>query len=98
MLAWPSKSMNSSIGGMTEFGCGLWIDNRCLALLCVSLCPLFPYGNHAQLGGGSDAERVRSTLAYGWVECCSEIASCRESSSQDKYSFILSLQLYLFMK
>ena len=52
------------------------------------MCSLVPCGNHAQLGGGSDAERVRSTLAYGWVERCSDIASCREASSQDKYSCI----------
>ena len=73
---------------MIVFGCGYWINNRCLALLCVSLFPLVPYGNHAQLEGGIDAERVRSTLAYGWVECCSDIASCREAYSQDKYPCI----------
>ena len=88
MLAWLSKSKNPPVSGMTMFGCGYWLDNRCLALLCVSLCPLVPRGNHAQLGGGSDAERVRSTLAYGWVERCSDIASCEEASSQDKYSCI----------
>ena len=38
-------------------------------------------GNHVHLRGGSDAERVRSTLAYGWVECCSDIAGCGEASS-----------------
>ena len=39
---------------------------------------MFPYSleNHAQLGGGSAAERLRSTLAYGWVERCSDIAGC----------------------
>ena len=93
MLSWLSKSKNPPVSGLAVFGSG-----RCLALLCVSLCPLVPCGNHAQLRGGSDAERVRSTLAYGWVERCSDIASCREVSSQDKYSCILSLQLYFFMK
>ena len=88
MLAWLSKSKNPSVSGMTMFGCGYWIDFGCLALLCVSLCPLVPCGNHAQLGGGNDTERVRSTLAYGWVETCSDIASCAEASSQDKYSCI----------
>ena len=39
--------------------------------------PLIPCGNHAQLGGGSVAERLMSTLAYGWVECCSDVAGCR---------------------
>ena len=81
MLSWLSKSKNPSVSGMTVFGCGYWRDNRCLALLCVSLFPLVPCGNHAQLGGGSDVDRVRSTLAYDWVECCSDIASCEEASS-----------------
>ena len=88
MLARLSKPNNSSVSGLYVFGCGYWFDCGCLALLCVSMCPLVPYGNHAQLGGGSDAERVRSTLAYGWVECCSNIASCGEDYSQDKYPCI----------
>ena len=70
------------------FGCGYWLDYGRLALFCVTLCPLVPYGNHAQLEGGSDAERVRSTLAYGWVEHCSDVASCREAYSQYKYPII----------
>ena len=39
---------------------------------------MFPYSleNHAQLGGGSVAERLKSTLAYGWVERCSDVAGC----------------------
>ena len=62
------------------------------------LCPLVPCGNHAKLRGGSDAERVRSTLAYGWVERCSDITSCEEASSQDKYSCLcLTLQLYFLV-
>ena len=81
MLAWLSKSKNPSISGLIVFGCGYWLDSRCLALLCVSQCPLVPCGNHAQLGGGSDVERVRSTLAYGWVERCNDIASCGTASS-----------------
>ena len=32
--------------------------------------------NHAQLVGGSVPERLRSTLAYGWVERCSDVAGC----------------------
>ena len=45
--------------------------------LCVSLLVPYSLGNHAQLGGGSVAERLRSTLAYGWVERCSNVAGCR---------------------
>ena len=62
-----------------------------MVLLCVSLCSLVPCGNHAQLGGGSGAERLRNTLAYGWVERCSNIASCKEASSQDKYFLVFNL-------
>ena len=42
----------------------------------------FPYSleNHAQLEGGSVAERLRSMLAYGCVECYSDIAGCGTSS------------------
>ena len=43
---------------------------------------MFPYSleNHAHLEGGNAAERLRSTLAYGWVECCSDVAGCGMSS------------------
>ena len=44
--------------------------------ICVSLLVPYSLGNHAQLEGGSVVERLRSTLAYGWVEHCSDIASC----------------------
>ena len=81
MLVWLSKSKNPPVSGLNVFGCGYWLEFGCLALLCVNLCPIVPCGNHAHLGGGSDAERVRSTLAYGWVERCSDIAGCREYSS-----------------
>ena len=54
--------------------------------LCVSLLVPYSLGNHAHLGGGSVAERLRSTLAYGWVERCSDVASCGTSFFQDKYS------------
>ena len=49
---------------------------------------LIPRGNHAQLGGGSAAKRLMSTLAYGWVERFSDIASCGEAYSQDKYFLV----------
>ena len=90
MLAWLSKSRNPFVSGLTVFGCGYWIEFGCLVLLCVNLCSLVPCGNHAQLRGGSGAERLRSTLAYGWVEHCNDIASCREASSQDKYFLVLN--------
>ena len=35
--------------------------------------------------GGSAAERLMSAVAYGWVECCSDIAGCRTNFFQDKY-------------
>ena len=38
-----------------------------LPWLCVSLLIPYSLGNHAQVGGGSAAERLRSTWAYGWV-------------------------------
>ena len=44
--------------------------------LCVSLFVPYSLENHAQLGGGSVAERLRSTLAYGLVEHCSDVAGC----------------------
>ena len=91
MLVWQSKSKNPPVSGMTVFGSGYWFDCGCLALLCVSLCTLFPYENHAQLGGGSDAERLMSTLAYGWVERCNDIVSCRTTQLQDKCSLVFSV-------
>ena len=58
--------------------------------LCVSL--LFPSAlwNHAQLEGGSDAERLMSKLAYGWVERCNNVASCGLAYSRDKYSCVFN--------
>ena len=41
---------------------------------------LIPWEDHAQLGGGSVAGRLRSTLAYGWVERCNDVAGCGTSS------------------
>ena len=48
----------------------------------MSLLVSFSLGNHAHLGGGNVAERLRSTLAYGWVEHCSDIAGCGELHSK----------------
>ena len=97
MLAWLSKSKNPYVSGMTVFGCGYWIDCGCTVLLCVILYSLVPCGNHAQLGGGSDAERLMKTLAYVWVECCSDIASCGPASFQDKYSCVITSATIFFL-
>ena len=53
-------------------------------------------GNHAQLRGSHVAERLRSTLAYGWVEHCSDIAGCGEASSQDKYFLVYLISATVF--
>ena len=91
MWDWLGKSKNPSVIGLTVFGCDYWLDCGCIVLLCASLCPLVPCGNHAQLGGGSGAERLRTTLTYVWVECCSDIASYGQASSQDKYFLVFNL-------
>ena len=52
----------------------------CYSLLCVILLVPYSLGSHAQLGGGSVAERSKSTLAYGWVERCSDVAGYGMSS------------------
>ena len=49
--------------------------------LCVSLLVPYSLGNHAQLRGGGVAERLRISPAYGWVECCSDVAGCGMNSS-----------------
>ena len=59
---------------------------------------LIPCGNHSQLGGGSVAERLMSTLAYGWVERCSDIAGCGTSFFIRQVSLVFkSLYLHLIM-
>ena len=62
-----------------------------MVLFCVSM--LFPISlwNHAQLEGDSGAEKLMSTLAYGWVERCNDVASCGTSFFQDKYSYLFDL-------
>ena len=68
--------------------------------LCVSLLVPYSLGNHAQLGGGSVAERLMSTLAYGWVERCSDVAGCGAIySSKDKFCCysISANYIYCFM-
>ena len=60
----------------------MWAWLICVPWLCVSLLDPYTFGNHAQLGGGSVAERLMSTLDYGWVERCSDVVGCRMSSCQ----------------
>jgi len=48
----------------------------CAPWLCISLQLTLFRRNHAQLRGDSVAERLMSTLAYGWVERCSGVAGC----------------------
>ena len=71
-----------------------WWTDKPSSVGLVVLCPLghvqacnwpLSWRNHAQLGGGSVAERLISTLAYGWVECCNDVASCGTTQLQDKY-------------
>ena len=38
----------------------------CFPWLCVSLLVPYSLGNYARLRGGSVAERLMTTLAYGW--------------------------------
>ena len=51
---------------------------------------LIPCGNHAQLGGGSIAERLMSALAYGWVERCNAVATITGQAS-----FKISILVYV---
>ena len=51
---------------------------------------LIPCGNHAQLKGGSVAERLMSTVAYGWVERCSDIVGCGKLLSKISISCVFT--------
>ena len=57
---------------------------------------LISCGNHAQLEGGRFAERLMSTLVYGWVERCSNIAGCGVSFAS-KISILVFKSLYLHL-
>ena len=48
--------------------------------LCVSLLVPCSLEDHAQLRGGNVTERLRSTLAIGWVERCSDVVGYGTSS------------------
>ena len=89
LLAWLDSLRNQTV---------CWLDCGCMVLLCVS--PLFASSlwKSCPARGWQWAKRLMSTLAYGWVKDCSNITSCKEASSQDKYFLYLTLQLYLFCK
>ena len=59
-----------------------WLSLVLYLAMCETSISLIPCGNHAQLRGGSVVEILRITLAYGWVERCSDIAGCRELHSK----------------
>ena len=56
---------------------------------------LIPCGNHSHLGGGSGAERMMSTLVYGWVERCSNVVGSGTRLFQDKY-FLCAISTTVF--
>ena len=64
--------------------------------LCVILLVPYSLGTHAHLGGGSTAERLGSTLAYGWVERCNDVAGCRASPSWDNCPCLFHLCNYIW--
>ena len=68
-----------------------WLGFDMYLAMCVSVLFLSSLWDHARLEGGSDAEILKSTLAYDWVEPWRDIASCKIVQSQDKY-----LLLFLF--
>ena len=81
---WPGKTLLCGFG---------WLAN--LGYVQVRIEP-YSLRNHAQLEGGSVTERLMSTLAYGWVERCSDVAGCGASSSWDKYPFLFHLCNYIY--
>ena len=62
-----------------------WLGFDMYLAMCMSMLFLSSLWNHSQLGGGSDADILMSTLAYSWVQRCSEVASCGTTQLQDKY-------------
>ena len=79
-IALEGKSGSERLRGRerTDFLLLAWLNYVplwcCYPWLCVSLLVPYSLGNHARLRGGRVAERLRSMLAYGWVEHCSNIA------------------------
>ena len=86
--SWLCNELTSLALSLSQLLDGL-INPTLLAWLCVFVYPwlrvslMFPYSleNHAQLGVGIIVERLRSMLAYAWVERCSDVAGCGTSSS-----------------
>ena len=93
MLPSPDNLINPIcwIGYVLLFTVGLinptvlaWLSDVSLATCEPSNSP-YPLCNDVQLVGGSVAKRLRSALAYGWVEHCSDVAGCGTNFFQDKY-------------
>ena len=63
-------------------------------VMCKPAIDPYPWRNHAQLRGGSIAERLMSKLAYGWVERCSDLAGCGILHRNISTVAIPSLQLH----
>ena len=59
----------------------------------------YPWRNHAQLGGGSVAERLMSTLAYVWVERCSDVVGCGiiHQKISNLGCFVFAIYIYCIM-
>ena len=68
-----------------------WLGFYMYLAMCVSMVFLSSLWNHARVGGDSDAKSLTSTLAYGWVEHCNNVASCETTQSQDKYLLLFFL-------
>ena len=98
LVEWPVKPICWYVFPYSLINPSLLAWLNCMAPLAMydsASVSLIPVGNHAHLGVGSVAERLRSTLAYGWVEHYSDIVGCGTSSVQDKCSCLCySLQLY----
>ena len=73
------------------------LDCGCMVLLCV--IRLFPTSlwKSCLTRGWHDTEILMRTLAYRWVERCSDIASCGATPFQDKYFLMLIMQCICFM-
>ena len=58
-----------------------WLNfDKSLVMCEFASVSLFLVGIMPSSRGGSASERLMSTLAYGWVECCSDVASCGSAS------------------
>ena len=64
--------------------------------LCVSLLFRSSLWKSCPAWGWQWCIGLMSTMAYGWVERCSDIASCGATQFQDKCFFVLIFAMYLF--